>query len=403
MMEYEVFDSLLLRVGEALRLDVETMTTLQHAHPHFSDLMELLIQVLRQLQSSAFVVAEQRTTEVYISTRIGSHYLEAVLKYCADLEECCNGWKKIAYLSLDDEKDLKVILSKFSALNVMLVPSMRRPAEDLFCVSHDDDRWTKAAERVETIQATNPTALEDSINKMVKMMLVSSAFLSKGLEYSGTMMRNIMTGTGVLYYGLRQEEAAKQAKINAAAPTLEFARRLWGINESQLASSVFDSLIVNIAVSQLIYIPRVAAHVSERKASDILLTAKQITNSSSFVKTPEPHSQRVPVRIISSFRLPGISKKESVWGFCCAGREPEIPPHEAVENIVFHIHGGGWISMSSRCHENYTRRWALQIKVAILSVDYRLAPEFPYPAGLDDVWQAYVWTIKYAKKQLGII
>ena len=210
-----------------------------------------------------------------------------------------------------------------------------------------------------------------------------------------------MTGTGVLYYGLRPEEAAKQAKASAIAPTVEFARKLWGINESQLASSVFDSLILNIPVSQLIYLPRVAAHVTQAKGYDILLTAKQITSSSEFVHSPEPHSQRVPVRVISPFRIPKLKSAPSMWTFCCGSRDNVTVVSGISDNLIFHIHGGGFISMSSRCHENYTRRWAIQTNIPILSVDYRLAPEFPYPAGLDDVWQAYVWTIKHARKHLG--
>jgi len=37
-----------------------------------------------------------------------------------------------------------------------------------------------------------------------------------------------------------------------------------------------------------------------------------------------------------------------------------------------------------------------------LSIDYRLAPENPYPAALDDCWQAYNWVINYAEEVLGI-
>jgi len=39
----------------------------------------------------------------------------------------------------------------------------------------------------------------------------------------------------------------------------------------------------------------------------------------------------------------------------------------------------------------------------IFSIDYRLAPEHQYPAGLDDCWQAYNWIINEAPQILGIV
>lgn len=42
--------------------------------------------------------------------------------------------------------------------------------------------------------------------------------------------------------------------------------------------------------------------------------------------------------------------------------------------IIVHIHGGGFIAMSSFSHSNYLRQWAVDTNVPIFSIDYRLAP-----------------------------
>ena len=47
------------------------------------------------------------------------------------------------------------------------------------------------------------------------------------------------------------------------------------------------------------------------------------------------------------------------------------------------------------------RRWSKMLKKPIFSVDYRLAPKFPFPAALDDCWQAYNWIIDNAEETLG--
>jgi hormone-sensitive lipase len=70
--------------------------------------------------------------------------------------------------------------------------------------------------------------------------------------------------------------------------------------------------------------------------------------------------------------------------------------------LVLHVHGGGFVSMSSGSHQNYTRIWANELKVPIFSVDYRLAPKDKFPAALNDVWQVYYWIVRYSEAFLGI-
>ncbi len=54
-----------------------------------------------------------------------------------------------------------------------------------------------------------------------------------------------------------------------------------------------------------------------------------------------------------------------------------------------YIHGGGWVGGSPRTHRPLTRRLAAQTGMAVYAVDYRLAPEHVFPAGLDDCVAAY--------------
>ncbi|MDR3476238.1 MAG: alpha/beta hydrolase [Devosia sp.] len=53
--------------------------------------------------------------------------------------------------------------------------------------------------------------------------------------------------------------------------------------------------------------------------------------------------------------------------------------------LVVFVHGGGWTFGSVDSHENEMRFLALASRAAVLGFDYRLGPEHPFPAGLDDI------------------
>jgi acetyl esterase/lipase/DNA-binding FadR family transcriptional regulator len=59
-------------------------------------------------------------------------------------------------------------------------------------------------------------------------------------------------------------------------------------------------------------------------------------------------------------------------------------PHEAGPTLIF-VHGGGWVIGSIATHDHIARWLAAQTGCRVVQLDYRLAPEHPYPAGIDDV------------------
>ena len=69
--------------------------------------------------------------------------------------------------------------------------------------------------------------------------------------------------------------------------------------------------------------------------------------------------------------------------------------------VYLHFHGGGWAQGASDLQDPRLEKVATECEVAVVSVDYRLAPEHPYPAGPDDAEAAAVWLAKNAKAEFG--
>lgn len=61
--------------------------------------------------------------------------------------------------------------------------------------------------------------------------------------------------------------------------------------------------------------------------------------------------------------------------------------------VVVHLHGGGFNSGSSRTHRDLAARLSLATHTPVLLVDYRLAPEHPFPAAIEDVVKVCRWLL----------
>lgn len=64
--------------------------------------------------------------------------------------------------------------------------------------------------------------------------------------------------------------------------------------------------------------------------------------------------------------------------------------------LVVYIHGGGWVVGDLDSYDGIARRHVVGTDAVVASVSYRLAPEHPYPAAVDDAWAATQWVAAHA-------
>ena len=76
-----------------------------------------------------------------------------------------------------------------------------------------------------------------------------------------------------------------------------------------------------------------------------------------------------------------------------------VPP--TVEGVYLHFHGGAMTVGSAEGMDGRNWDFARHCNLAVVSVDYRLAPEHPFPAGPDDCEAAALWLIEHAEAEFG--
>lgn len=88
---------------------------------------------------------------------------------------------------------------------------------------------------------------------------------------------------------------------------------------------------------------------------------------------------------------PGAPRSIILEQTCLDGVPAEVsrPPIGQPRRAVLYLHGGGYTTGSPRTHWALTGRLSAAMNAAVYSVDYRLAPEHPYPAAIEDMMTAY--------------
>ena len=126
----------------------------------------------------------------------------------------------------------------------------------------------------------------------------------------------------------------------------------------------------------------------------------------------DPRTQWTPERIAQARDLRrvmgGIFADAGIAGFeerAIRGPAGELllrtfaPPEPSA--VYLDLHGGGFFMGSARMDDRPNASLAERARVATVSVEYRLAPEHPFPAGADDCEAAALWLLEHAKREFG--
>ncbi|NEA69047.1 alpha/beta hydrolase [Streptomyces sp. SID12488] len=91
--------------------------------------------------------------------------------------------------------------------------------------------------------------------------------------------------------------------------------------------------------------------------------------------------------------VPGPENAPDISLLIC---RPAAPATDGPLPVIYHVHGGGMVLGNNRVGVDGPLRWGKELGAVVVSVEYRLAPEHPYPAPIDDVYAGLLWTAEHA-------
>lgn len=108
-------------------------------------------------------------------------------------------------------------------------------------------------------------------------------------------------------------------------------------------------------------------------------TAREMMQGMSAMDRPAP-----PVERREDFAIPGAAGD-------IGARLYQSGPHEGASPVLIYYHGGGWVIGDLESHDSLCAEIAVQTGWTVVAVDYRLAPEAPFPAANEDAIAAARW------------
>ena len=93
---------------------------------------------------------------------------------------------------------------------------------------------------------------------------------------------------------------------------------------------------------------------------------------------------------------PPSSSSSPFPSFSSSSSGPSAKPLS--KGLVLHFHGGGFVSSTTKTHEVYLRKWAVELDCPVVSIDYSLSPQHPYPRALNECFFVYSWALANAER-----
>jgi acetyl esterase len=102
----------------------------------------------------------------------------------------------------------------------------------------------------------------------------------------------------------------------------------------------------------------------------------------------------VPVGKVENFSIPGPGGELRARSYAPIAAAGSLP-------TLVYFHGGGFVAGSLQSHDGLCRLFTAEGGFKVIALDYRLAPEHPWPAAVDDAWAALQW-IEENASSLGV-
>ncbi|CAD8122034.1 unnamed protein product [Paramecium sonneborni] len=310
--------------------------------------------------------------------------------------------------SLTDE--IKVFGTEILMLNLIMPSAIDTDKNDIMSLNSTHPVWKKLECITTRKSLGDPEQIRQSFDKFVQSVMVGHALVNDCKKNTSKWGKIVSVSLNSMYYFFSRSAAEKGMKDHMSQLKADTAYQAMNFIELPGVKHLINLGLPKIATNLKFYILPVVLPLTIQEANNQIRQGvyDQISNQPIEYVNQEIHRDdkflfiknqaRIRIRLLYNQH---VVEQDNIFSFL---KSFFVQKNNAFEDkIIIHIHGGGFISQSSSSHQCYTREWSINLNVPIFSIDYSLAPQYPYPIPLDDCWQAYNWILNYSEKIFGII
>ncbi|CAD8175394.1 unnamed protein product [Paramecium octaurelia] len=340
-------------------------------------------------------------------------------------------FKNFEYELQKHKLEIDYVIRRLQIIREFLPNIPRVPLDDIYCLSNTHQEWAHLAKYIQFIDLDDPEILDLQFEKFNDYISVGCAYAKLGNMIKLPVLSMIFQNLGGAFL-ITNIEKAKQIKLKEMTnPSVKFIQNLWSIQDkAPVLKNFMKYSMTKVQSHQKIYVPYLfkptftLERINQEIENGTLYQQEQFQGfdfieDHLYEKLTESlfrkdRQNKIKVRVLSAnkevFRskideehivkqIANISKDHNN---IFEGTSPGIDGK--ITKVILQIHGGGWVGMSSFSHQTYTRKWANHVgeDCVVFSIDYRLAPKYPYPYALEDVWQLYLWILYFSKYYMNI-
>ena len=324
--------------------------------------------------------------------------------------------------------DLILILKKMISSNLIITNAYLFDKNDIFNYEENSEEWEKMKKVMFRVHSKNDDKIKEEFFNLAKKMERTTAYINKAVNQNLILSASKFTGL-LMKYTVNKDKnlVAYESKESVLLSDKNVIQEMIKLGRKKIIKVVYEKKYPKIAFREKIYMRRDYPEITleyiknllskiygeeiisknfgetkQKKSTELDLDKKSTLPLWSKKVIKEDKKYYVSTRLLNSYPLSfkndNDTKKlrSSFIKFFKNKNENSSP-----KALMIYIHGGGFLNTGFFFHENYLRDICKKIKIPILGINYVGAPDHPYPEGINDCYQAYMWILDHSEEELG--
>ena len=323
--------------------------------------------------------------------------------------------------------DLIIFLKKMMLSNMIITNAFLFNKDDIFNIEEDSEEWKKMKKVLYRVHSKNDDKIKEVFFNRAKKMEATTVYISKAVKSNLILSANSFIGL-LMKYKINPDKnlMTYESKESILLYDKNIIQEMIKLGQKNIIKTVYEKTYPKIAFREKIYMKRTYPEISLDYIKSLLskiygnkIINKNFGNTKQRKKEELDHEKQIALPLwskqviqedtkyyvstilLNSYPLNFDKEKVNKVGSSLIKLFKNKNGFSSPKALMIYIHGGGFLNTEFFFHENYLREICNKIGIPILGINYSGAPEYPYPEGLNDCYQAYMWIMDHCKEELG--